>query len=881
MTVAGVLPLLSHALDTAWRIRTSDTLTVADYERTGGIAGAVATSAQRVYDNLPAFRRLVARQVFTRLAVTGPDGADTADRVARTSLYTTTAWPAEVDAVLDAFAAERLLTLGSETVEVSHEIVLRAWPLLRDVWLAETHDTRVLLTRLRTVAAEWDQHGRDPAYLYTGSVLDTATTAADHAAADSGRYPTLGEPEREFLVAASAAARRRTRQRRAVLVALLALVIGLTAATLVAVRTGTDATRQRDLAEARQLISQSALLADSDPFTSRFDALTAWRISGLPEARTAAIKAAHDIHLAELANRTKPVEALAFSPDSRTLTTAGATGAEQWDITTRREIGSLSTDLDYKTDKDRVLYAFSSDRRTFAISNGHTIQLWDLTTYQQLSAPDHTAFVLALSPDGQTLAFDSNDVTIELWDVAGHRPLGGIPIGTRHIFSLAFSPDGRALAVGAEDIQLWDVGDQQRLGDPLTNGTRFLADSLAFSADGRILAASLAINDGHAVQLWDVAGHRPLGDPFASAKQLTLAMSPDGRTLATGGPATTQIWDTANRRPLGDPVASTGPVDSLAFSPDGRILAAGEEAGTVQLLSIAGHRLSADTVPGPAMRSLAFSLATGMVATTDAADTVRLWDLAGQRQLGDSLTTDVRFMVFSPDGENLATCDVYGVVRLWDVPGHRQLGDSFTIDKSEVLSLAFSADSRTLAIGKDGSVQLWDIATRTRPVPPLTFPGPVYSLAFSTDGHTLAVGDNTGTVQLLSITGDQHNHSTISTGTRPVLSLAFSADGRTLVTENTISADSTDSTVRLWDVAGRRQLGGPLTNNTSNVSSLAFSRDGRTLAITSDDATVQRWNVEFLVDPGADLCAWAQAQFTRTEWDKNVEGGTTYRQLCP
>ena len=47
---AGVLPLLSHALDQAWRCRTGQALTLADYERTGGIEGAVAASAQRAYD---------------------------------------------------------------------------------------------------------------------------------------------------------------------------------------------------------------------------------------------------------------------------------------------------------------------------------------------------------------------------------------------------------------------------------------------------------------------------------------------------------------------------------------------------------------------------------------------------------------------------------------------------------------------------------------------------------------------------------------------------------------------------------------------------------------------------------------------------------------
>jgi hypothetical protein len=57
MFAAGVLPLLSHALDQAWRSGTGTVVTLADYERTGGIEGAVAASAQRAYDALTPAQR--------------------------------------------------------------------------------------------------------------------------------------------------------------------------------------------------------------------------------------------------------------------------------------------------------------------------------------------------------------------------------------------------------------------------------------------------------------------------------------------------------------------------------------------------------------------------------------------------------------------------------------------------------------------------------------------------------------------------------------------------------------------------------------------------------------------------------------------------------
>ena len=194
---AGMLPLLSHALDQAWRHRTGDTLTLADYERTGGIEGAVADSAQRAYDRLTPGQQAAARQVFIRLTATSSDGVNTADRVARAELTAgkNTAEAGDVEAVLEAFAAQRLLTLAADSVEISHEVLLTAWPLLRDSWLAETHADRLVRTRLHTTAAEWARHSRDPSYLYSGSLLQAAAETSARIGADPVRHTPL-KPDR-------------------------------------------------------------------------------------------------------------------------------------------------------------------------------------------------------------------------------------------------------------------------------------------------------------------------------------------------------------------------------------------------------------------------------------------------------------------------------------------------------------------------------------------------------------------------------------------------------------------------------------------------------------------------------------------------------------
>ena len=194
---AGVLPLLSHALDQAWRSRAGQVLTLADYERTGGIEGAVAGSAQHAYDHLTPGQQAAARQVFTRMAVTSGDGIDTADRATRAELTDgkSAAEVRDVETVLEAFAAERLLTLAADSVEISHEVLLAAWPLLRDTWLAETHTDRIVRTRLHNVAAEWERDSCDPSYLYSGSLLEAATETAVRIGCRS-RAQSAAQPDR-------------------------------------------------------------------------------------------------------------------------------------------------------------------------------------------------------------------------------------------------------------------------------------------------------------------------------------------------------------------------------------------------------------------------------------------------------------------------------------------------------------------------------------------------------------------------------------------------------------------------------------------------------------------------------------------------------------
>jgi WD40 repeat protein len=933
---AGVLPLLSHALDQAWRHRAGDTLTLADYERTGGIEGAVADSAQSAYNRLTPAQQSAARQVFTRLTATSPDNIDTAARVARADLIAGKS-PGEiqdVEAVLEAFAAQRLLTLAADTVELSHEVLLTAWPLLRDTWLAETHTDRIIRTRLHDVAAEWTRDSRDPSYLYSGTLLEAATDTAARAGADPVRYPPISDSERDFLQASDRAHRRRVLRRRTFTAALMTLVVCFAAAAVWAFRASHNAARQRDIAVSRQLINQGETVGDADPTVAKLEAIAAWRIHPSNEARYAMLAAAALPGIATLTGQSLSVNSVAFSPDGTILASGSADHTVRlWNVATRQQIGDPLTG---HTDTVASV-AFSPDGTTLASGSAdHTVRLWNVASHRPIGTPltGHTDTVasVAFSPDGTTLASGGRDGTVRLWNVASHRPIGTLFTDHRGgVFSVAFSRDGTTLASGGDGtVRLWDVTSRRQIGNPLTGHTGEVW-SVAFSRDGKTLASGSL--DG-TVRLWNVATRRPIGDPLTghTGGVGSVAFSRDGTILASGGgDGTVRLWDVATRRQIGNPLTGhTGPVASVAFSRDGTTVASGGLDGTVRLWDVASYRPISTPLTGHTggVFSVAFIRDGKTLAIGGRDGTVRLWDVATHRQIGTLFTGhtgDVASVAFSRDGKTVASGGRDGTVRLWDVATRRQIGDPLTGHTDIVDSVAFSRDGKTLASGsQDSTVRLWDVATRRQIGDPLTFnTGGVFSVAFSSvafsrDGKMLASGSDDGTVQLWDVATHRQIGNPLTGHTIRVNSVAFSSDGKTLASGSgdytvrlwdvasrrqignpltghrggvfsvafspdgtTMASGSDDATVRLWDVATHRQIGDPLAGHASGVGSVAFSPDGKTLASGGGDGSLRLWDVAYLVNIMPQLCASIARSFTRAEWHKYVPPGPPYRSLCP
>ena len=282
----AALPLLSQALTLTCENRDGDWLGREGYERAGRVARSVEVSAEDVYAGLSHDQQAVARDMFRRMTSVGPDRRPVRRLVSRADLYA--GCPknqrATVGMVLDAFAGKHLLVLGADSAEIAHDVVLQAWPRLRD-WLEEDQSSLILYGQLAEDTTRWRQNGKDSSLLYRGVQLAAAKEATRVWAADPGRYPALTTGETDFLRAGSGAATRSRWGRRTLATAVILVLLAALAGAGQQIRVErSSAGHQRSAEVSEHLAAQSTALEATDPVTAALLAGAAWRISPTAQA---------------------------------------------------------------------------------------------------------------------------------------------------------------------------------------------------------------------------------------------------------------------------------------------------------------------------------------------------------------------------------------------------------------------------------------------------------------------------------------------------------------------------------------------------------------------------------------------------------------------
>src|SRR5216684_1824537 len=481
------------------------------------------------------------------------------------------------------------------------------------------------------------------------------------------------------------------------------------------------------------------------------------------------------------------VTALAFSPDGRSLVSAGEDRrAFVWSVESWAQGARLDghrgpvTSVDFAPDGS-VLLSSGEDG---------TLRAWGPLTAGARSQPPmrlvrgeghQPANRAAFVPPG-TVVSGSSDGTVRFFSLDGQQ-LARINTSHGAITTLAVPAKGTIAALGQDSAVL--------LVDPVPRAPvarlegEDASSAIAVSADG---AALVSANRDGRLRLWKVSpGAREARLPGAAdfPGGTALTFSPAGQRVAVGDSAGhISLWDLAKARAVGEMDLLHGPVASLAFSRDGKLLAA------------AGHEENA-----------------------------YLFELThGDRVAMEGHTDPVNCVAFSPDGAEAATGSADGSVRLWSAPAGQSRRVLSAAGMGPVLSVAYSPDGKLIAAaGGDKLIRIWEVKTGRVLHRLEGSPEAILSIAFSPHGSILASAGRDQAIRTWRVDSGKLRSSWSGHGAR-VWSIAFAPDGETL------ASASADGTIRLWDVATGRQVA--QFDRSPEARALAFSPDGQSLVST-------------------------------------------------
>ncbi|WP_073500554.1 caspase, EACC1-associated type [Actinacidiphila paucisporea] len=463
------------------------------------------------------------------------------------------------------------------------------------------------------------------------------------------------------------------------------------------------------------------------------------------------------------------------------------------------------------------------------------------------------------------------DLNISLQLASKSEAEGNQDPASAALLSLAawrISPTAAARQAMLHSLERPAVADLGAIGDT--------AEAIAFDPGGRklVVAGDDFSTHGVAVSRWDTAVgagtgvHETVTDRAVGCK----ALSRDGRFLAValtpqgafGGSDTVQVWDmTTGSKLLDRPADSAGRITSLALSPDGKMLAEGGPNDSVPVWNVTTgtmiRRLTTGRRGGAATAGLAFS-ATGVLAVAVKDENVHflsegplppvyLWNLrapAGPPVPLGATGGPVTALAFDARGATLATADTgrggtstttggSPAVRLWNTATGRPTGRHLTAPGGAVNALAFSPDDATLAGGvEDRGMELWATATGQQSGTSLTGQqGSIRAIAFSPDGRTVASSTDVGGVRLWRPFG-RRPLATLAGHHGTVDSIAFAGSGGRLV-----AAGGGHGRATAWDTAAAAPAKGSPVGDSDRADTVAFSHDGTTTAVGTYDGTVR------------------------------------------
>lgn len=835
----GALPLMSFALRDlfeAEKTRQGEPMdmTLAEYQRRGGLQKALERHAKRVFDTFSEEQIALAGSVFSKLVEVGQGRADTRRTVSFDELIPNDQSSGAVEEIVQAFAAEgvRLLATDSDgqhnerTVTITHEKLLEAWPWLNRL-VEENRETIVLANRISDDALTWEKLNEDEGALYRGVRLAQAQELIKNKTVKLAELPT------RFLAVSRELAEREEREREAQRQRELEQEQALAEANRI--RAEEAEVAAQSLRQRLYYVGITLLIAMIATVAAIIFSITANRAEAVAQAKsTEAVQSRVQAQIEStkaIAGQETATVALGVADEQRGTAVAQSTIAfQQKETAEAAEATSVFNEEQAENQAATAEAERIEAQRLANVSLSQSLAALAGT----ISDPDvtNTDLNLLLALEALRLNTENNGDNEWLVDQSlrqilskpdlQHTLTGG-ESASRNI-SVAYSQDGEYIAAGREsytslggnyEVRVWEANNFN-VAPLIFSGESLFPYKIAFSSDSQFIFAKGYQDDTQQLRVWNIES--PDDSPVDFDGQ--SAFSPVGTQIAFADNQNKLLHIVDIQRPEETPIefpTQTDQILSVAFSPSGERIAGSDKDGVV-----------------------------------------RIWDLrdpAGEPTIVRGYTDSVDSLTFSPNGKYIASRDFSNrVVRIVD------LEDALT----EVLSatdfggysgndsLIFSPDSNYFGLIKLDRVLVWEMNNMTKQ--PSEFvsytgfgmQGATSDVKFSPDSQYIAAsswddGSGDNSIRIWDLSSPSNSPMVLSGHEWRVTSIAFSPDGESIV------SGSYDQSVRVWKLnpISRQQV--VLEGHTDWVNSVTFMPDGQGIVSSStsprqDDRHIHVWN---------------------------------------